>query len=228
MTEMKPKKEYTLGQIFNNLALFSTYTQDVCRQNSYTKAESAARYDVWNHMNKKMMRWGNGGLFLWVVGFMTQCFKGKSALLKVSHGLFLLIAHEHIFNLSKATGVWFNVPWALRRLQIDEEGRLTQNLKLFFDQVDYRMAHPEEYISDATILTRCAEQYIELEGKKLERGRAHFVDETGRRVDTPIPQLMETRDKEKRLKYMDNFYTRYIYYNVMAWFGRVQAALGFK
>lgn len=115
---------------------------------------------------------------------------------------------------------------AIDQLQIEEEGVMRSNVDFFLDQLDYKIAHPEEIVADSVILQEADEHFILLQGKPLPKERSYYVDETGRPVKTNTKALLIEREKQIRLKYWDNFYSRYVYYRTKDFKDRVKAFLG--
>ena len=69
---------------------------------------------------------------------------------------------------------------------------------------------------------------MRLQGKKIEKSKGYFYDEEGKTYAPDMKDLMVQREKDLRLKYCDNFFTRYIYYSTTNWFKRLGAALGMR
>ena len=104
---------------------------------------------------------------------------------------------------------------------------MRSNVDFFLDQLDYKISHSEEIVSDAVILQEADENFILLQGKTIPNERSYYVDETGMPVKTNIKALLVEREKQIRLKRWDNFYTRYIYYRSKDFKDRVKGFFGF-
>lgn len=125
--------------------------------------------------------------------------------------------------MAKSVCVLTKMNWVLRELQIEEDGKLRQNMDYFLDLMEYRDANPDKCIPDAEIIKDAGEHFMLLQGKKLSKARTFFVDELGMRKDSPTVELMREREKQVRLKYCDNYFTRYAYYSFTGWLGRIKA-----
>ena len=117
---------------------------------------------------------------------------------------------------------------ALDRLQIQEEGKMKANMDYFLHLLDERIAERdlEKRRTDAEILQLTSEHFLHLQGKKVEKQSKLMVDETGRKIDTDTFELLRIREKQVRLRYCDNYFTRYIYYNTSNWCERFGKMLG--
>lgn len=104
---------------------------------------------------------------------------------------------------------------------------MRSNVDFFLDQLDYKLSHPDEIIADSVILQETEEQMMRLQGKPIPEERAYYVDETGLPVKVNTKELLIEREKQIRLKYCDNFFTRYIYYRVKDFKDRLKSAFGF-
>lgn len=102
------------------------------------------------------------------------------------------------------------------------------NMDLFLKLLDERIAEtdPEKRRTDAEILQLATEHFLHLQGKKLDKQSLLMTDESGRKIDSDTFELLRLREKQVKLRYCDNFFTRYIYYNTTGWFSRVGKMLG--
>ena len=104
---------------------------------------------------------------------------------------------------------------------------MRSNVDYFLDQLDYKIGHPEEIVADSVILQETEEHLLLLQGKPMPEERAYYVDETGLPVKVNTKELLIEREKLVRLKYFDNFFSRYIYYRFKDFKDRLKAAFGF-
>ena len=117
---------------------------------------------------------------------------------------------------------------ALDQIQIEEEGRLKKNTDYFFRLFEERLAETDEdkRMSDAEILQRCNEEFLASQGKKIEKQKSRMFDETGSTIDTDTYELLRNRERSLRLRYMDNYFSRYVYYRTEDWVKRFLSIFG--
>lgn len=112
------------------------------------------------------------------------------------------------------------------KMQIEDDCKMKKSVHYFLDRLDQRIADPE--IPEALILQESQEYFMLLQGKKVEKSKGYFYDEEGKTYAPAMKDLMVQREKDLKLKYCDNFFTRYIYYSTTNWFKRLGAAMGFQ
>jgi len=102
------------------------------------------------------------------------------------------------------------------------------NMDYFLQLLDERIAETDldNRRTDAEILQLASEHFIHLQGKQPQKQSLLMVDETGSKMDSNTFELLRIREKQVRLRYCDNFFTRYIYYNTANWCGRLGKMVG--
>ena len=228
MTEIIPKPQPArngiphLSKIFNNYILLSDLTHAIVRSQSQSTEESKIKFDTYIKTRKNLNR---GGLYTSIATYATFarfCFKSNYIKTKVSLGILLFFWYPHIFILGSHLGVLMSMPSILRNLdEISPESKSGATYHYFIN----KLQNSEEFtinevydvlysnsITDKNDKNYVANDYFVKNKDKYLRSK----ENKGRhQIFNDIEQY------DKSLPYLDCLLTRYIYYNMYRFYGKL-------